>query len=345
MGIVAILDDGINSAEIKRRVRSYKVFQNKIVKDIYIPEMLSHGTICAKIIEKRGKVDFFYSIRILDEHGIGNIESLCLALEWLADKKVDFINISNGIVDYIERNQEYMRLWRICKVLVTSNKKIIAARSNLEIPTIPADFSFVVGVSSFFKKYSKANILAIGSAKILLKDMKIKETTCNSYACAFATAVLSNSNEVRDLKFCGQLGIRCNRRRTIYKQLLHTKKKCVPTVPIVTFIGNLKACVRVRCYLVPEFQRRGYRVSSVSDIKDSYLYNINFIPVLTRKKIGAIQNLEFPDIILTFERSRNSDSDVNIEIISEDRYKINSGEYCYRCSKNNLSEYIIKILS
>ena len=59
MGIVAILDDGVNSAEIKRRVRSYKVFQNKIVKDIYIPEMLSHGTICAKIIEKEEKWIFF----------------------------------------------------------------------------------------------------------------------------------------------------------------------------------------------------------------------------------------------------------------------------------------------
>ena len=345
MGIIAVIDDGVNGEVVKQRVYSYKVFENKIVRDIDIPEVSSHGTICAKIIEKRGRVDFFYSIRILDKNGTGNIEALCLALEWLADKKVDFINISNGIVNYIERNQEYMRLWRICKMLASCNKRIIAARSNLEISTIPADFSSVISVSSFFKRYSKANILAIGSAKILLKDMKIKENACNSYACAFATAMLSNCNDNKSLKFKRLFGIRYNHRRMAYKQLLYTKKNCIPTVPIVTFIGNLKACVRVRRYLVPEFQRKGYRVSSVSDIKNSYLYNINFISVLTRRKIGAIQNIEFPDIILTFERSRNSDSDVNIEIISGDRYKINSGECCCLCSKNNLSEYIIKIFT
>lgn len=342
MGIIAIIDDGINKEEVEKRVYSYTVFQNKIVYDEYVPEIFSHGTICAKIIEKKGRVDFFYSIRILDKDGLGNIEKLCLALEWLADKEVDFINLSIGIVNYIERNQEYTRLWKICKLLVYSNKKIIAARSNLEVSTIPADFSFVISVSNLSNKYSKANIRAIGSAKLLLKNAKIKEKACNSYACALVTAILSKYENFVPL--CFYRRFRYNYKNRSYKHLPCTKKYNV-TIPVVTFIGELKECVNVRRYLVPEFQMRGYRVSCVSNIKHSYLYNINFIPLLTKRKIRGIQNIEYPNIVLTFEKNKNSNSDVNIEIISEDRYKINSNVLCCFCKKANLLKCIIRIFN
>ncbi len=190
---IAIIDDGICTTEVTTMVSAYKVISGKVVEDLkgnYSSS--SHGTICAKIIEKYcPKQIELISIRILNDCGLGNINDLLCALNWCNKNSIDIVNLSNGVTQC----SELQELYNICAKLNYSGIKIVAAQNNSKVCTYPADFPFVISVEQrrYTSYYSlmRSNVYTKGNHKILVDDRMIKTERCNSFACAYTTAQIA----------------------------------------------------------------------------------------------------------------------------------------------------------
>lgn len=196
---VAVIDDGIFIENIDSPVISYAVDEGRICEDDLhgiIPD--SHGTICARIIEKYSQANIeFISLRVLNSVGRGPIDNLITALKWCAENEVDYINLSNGI----SQSNKLDELFEVCHKLHKNKKVIVAAQNNSKTCTYPADFPFVISVeqSSLFKPSSlmQSNIYANGSHKIKLGDKSLLTEKCNSYACAYVLAKIISGKAYR----------------------------------------------------------------------------------------------------------------------------------------------------
>ena len=63
----------------------------------YFPETpLSHGQLCAGLISHRAPDAEIYSVKVLDEKGIGHPAALVAAIAWCVDNNIDVANISLG---------------------------------------------------------------------------------------------------------------------------------------------------------------------------------------------------------------------------------------------------------
>ena len=188
---VAIIDDGVNDNLINARTYSYYINDNAVIKDNEKPNIQSHGTICAQIIEKYCKDSIcFISIRFLGENGNGALSDLICALEWCASKKIEVINISNGVTDY--SLDQLVLLKEACDKLIKKKVIIVAAQSNYYRNTFPASFPNVISVEQIeFKRSNqlmKSNIYCAGNHKIKSRSGHILTEKCNSLACDYAIA-------------------------------------------------------------------------------------------------------------------------------------------------------------
>lgn len=190
---IAIIDDGICTTEVTTMVSAYKVISGELVEDLkgnYSSS--SHGTICAKIIEKYcSKQIELISIRILNDCGLGNINDLLCALNWCNKNSIDIVNLSNGVTQC----SELQELYNICAKLNYSGIKIVAAQNNSKVCTYPADFPFVISVEQrrYTGYYSlmRSNVYTKGNHKILVEGRMIRTEKCNSFACAYTTAQIA----------------------------------------------------------------------------------------------------------------------------------------------------------
>ncbi|MBQ7689551.1 MAG: hypothetical protein IJT27_10090 [Clostridia bacterium] len=188
---IAIIDDGLCADKLSTPVMAYAVVDGSVVGDAGQNEIQesSHGTFCAKIIEKYcpSSVEFV-SIRVLKETGLGVLDDLVTALKWCLDRDISIINLSNGISWF----EDIRPLYDVCHALTKSGVRIVAAQNNRRTGTYPADFPFVIGVESTDALYApslmQSNVYTKSDHKILYKDKDKITQVCNSYACAFATA-------------------------------------------------------------------------------------------------------------------------------------------------------------
>ena len=190
---IAIIDDGICKTEVNTMARAYQVINGEVVEDLngnYSTS--SHGTICAKIIEKYcPKQIELISIRILNDCGLGNVNDLICALNWCNKNQIDIINLSNGVTQC----SELQKLFNICAELNRSGIKIVAAQNNSKVCTYPADFPFVISVEQ--RRYTScyslmhSNVYTKGNHKILVDGRVIRTEKCNSFACAYTTAQIA----------------------------------------------------------------------------------------------------------------------------------------------------------
>lgn len=199
-GKVAIIDDGINNEIVS--ITTSHIYVDSSHCDSIIP-CNSHGTICAKIIESYGGVDEFVDIVTLNSNSEGTISDLINALEICKHIDVYIINISNGIELYSVISEEYNMFYDLCEQLSKSGKHIFAAQSNVGYITIAAAFPLVNSVehinivkSILTCSFRKSNYYTDGRLRIILSGKKYYTDLCNSYACAYASAIKSKGNTI-----------------------------------------------------------------------------------------------------------------------------------------------------
>lgn len=145
---VAFIDDGIMEGikEVPEKVRKYKIINGKIQekKESHSLFCLSHGTMCFWIFSEyiNDKEYILYDIQILNElTSSGNLKDLIKALQFCLDEEVDLINMSLGITQFINEEDE------VLKKLYHRGTIMVAAQNNSNQVTYPACSRYVLGVT------------------------------------------------------------------------------------------------------------------------------------------------------------------------------------------------------
>lgn len=89
---VAVLDSGIYDEH--KDFRDKKIRKYNFISDSDFKDQLGHGTEVSGIITNIDPNVEMYNLRILDDSGEGNIETLKKALNWCIEMDVDIINLS-----------------------------------------------------------------------------------------------------------------------------------------------------------------------------------------------------------------------------------------------------------
>lgn len=198
--VVAVIDDGVYSLDFKIPVDNYELQGDNFIKVKTTNHInrFSHGTICAKIIEKYGEVEKIISIKILDDNDLGDVSRLIDALVFCSKLNIDIINISAGAESYFEYSKEFVELYKICQMLYEGNVIIISAQSNNPSISIPAAFPTVLSVEQIhitdnltIYGFRQSDIYTSGDVSISICGKAFTPEKCNSYACSFATAFFS----------------------------------------------------------------------------------------------------------------------------------------------------------
>jgi len=349
---VAILDDGVNKKEIRTRViRKAFVNDSKCLNTSF-----SHGTICAKIIEKYGKVDTFFDLKILNESCKGDIETLISALEYCKRLKVSLINLSIGIENYLESSIEYWKLYKVCNDLSKKGVMIFSAQSNSGVKTIPADFACVYSVEDFFNFFCKPSMIyrrsdyyAISKHYLQFKQKAIISERCNSFACAYATALSSKNTDIFDFGVILNSSISSssvffyienfNRnadKRSIYKEiflqrkgLLHSFWGSVSTllpknkieIPIlyISCTDSWKRAMQLAKELKFLLKKDGYRANILSFTPSAIKYDIDYIPNANLLRAYTISSHSEIIIVLYSNKVFTEPDDLEV-LVSHDEF-------------------------
>lgn len=196
---IAVIDDGINQNMIASDINSSIMITNDldiVPYHITDKEKLTHGTICASIIESYFHNAVFSSVKILSDRMRGSINQLVKSLEWCMLNDIDVVNISLG--SHYSKDKYILK-----KVINQATEKgliIVCASDNNDYLTFPASFSNVIGVKRdsmnilWDNEYSvNKNIIdgidftAYSRHKLSIKNNYICSDS-NSFAAPFITA-------------------------------------------------------------------------------------------------------------------------------------------------------------
>lgn len=200
---VCVIDDGICENEIDL-FRNIQIRDGRVVDFLNVCKSNSHGTGCAKVIEKNAEKDIIISsVSILNGQYKGNVHSLYLALEWCIKNDVDIINLSLGSVFFKDKEI----LLNIVNRCAEKGIIIVSATCNEGYTTYPASFTNVLGVKAF--KENGKNGCAIrydtnlgfglfetkGNERISIGNVEKTTNWCNSIAAPHITAEIINIYE------------------------------------------------------------------------------------------------------------------------------------------------------
>ncbi|GMQ64902.1 hypothetical protein AN2V17_41420 [Vallitalea sp. AN17-2] len=196
---IAVIDDGINRNMIANDIRSSIMITNDldiVPYQITDKEKLTHGTICASIIESYFHNAVFSSVRILSDRMRGSINQLVKSLEWCMLNDIDVVNISLG--SHYSKDKDILK--KVINQVTEKGLIIVCASDNNDYLTFPASFSNVIGVKRdsrnilWNNEYSiNKNIIdgieftAYSRHKLSIKGNYICSDS-NSFAAPFITA-------------------------------------------------------------------------------------------------------------------------------------------------------------
>ena len=317
---VAVLDNGIYAEELETPVRHFSV-GSAVDSGFIQTNERSHGTVCAKIIEKYSSVDEILDVTFIGKDGKADISDMSEALEFCLDKKVDAINLSCGIEDYTIDSKEYRRLSDVCKKLFDNNIKIFASQNNIGRITIPAALPYTISVEQKDSKlnkltsvYRKSDIYINGKHLIKLGNRYGFTEACNSFACAYATAEYSNKRIDID-----------NRARTIDEKLvrlIEKESKHYPKADIpIVYIENNSQAAYLAGKIKNSFTAKGYNADILSSNKKGDFVGAFYVP---EECINAYINLfaYFNDndvvIVITDDIPRKCDLSEKDELLERD---------------------------
>ncbi len=249
---IAILDDGICEEPL-----SASVYHIDLLKDGEMISPVSHGTVCAKIIEKYGNVDHLIDIRFLNVQRNGSLEGLMDALRCCLELEVDAINISCGIENFMYEDPKVRKLHRMIQRLKNKGIDIYAAQSNLGRVTIPAAFPEVFSVehkseisNRIHSIYRTSDIYLRAPHRVKLNGKKVFTYRQNSYSCAYACALASHR----------KLSVSRSDHKRYYVPTLNSKIR----IPIV-FVERGPDPSKLVFALKRRLQKEDYYVDAVSD--------------------------------------------------------------------------------
>lgn len=252
---IAILDDGICDGIIDTKIDHIDLLEGG--QQIPFP---SHGTVCAKIIEKYGKANRFIDIRFLDQDRSGSIKGLITALKCCLKMDIDLINISCGIDLFMEDDPQIRELHRIIRRVCAKGTRIFAAQSNIGRITVPAAFPEVISVEhkSFFRNrihsvYRISDLYIRAPRMVRLGKKRVVTYLQNSYSCAMACAQASRC----------KLDIKSGKDLRYYVPTINDRIK----VPIV-FIKKDKESGRLALSIKRALQEKGYYTNIICDTEE-----------------------------------------------------------------------------
>lgn len=191
---IVIIDGKVNADLVRSNIKRYEVLNGKVEASTSDTERISHGTIVSQIISQYGRYGQIYVLEILNDEEKGDIQNLVTALEWCLNKDIDIINMSIGSTE--KKDSKKIRF--LCKQLFGQGKIIVAAENNYGIISVPSKFTEVISVKRInlpkilIYDARKNRILVSGEKWLKFADGTYSKTqSCNSYACAVATGIIS----------------------------------------------------------------------------------------------------------------------------------------------------------
>ena len=196
---VAILDDGVHP-DACLLAGSFLVDEDSHVtileKNTAMPG--SHGSMCARIIQRYADLDKvnMFSIQIL--HGDtwrGNIERILKAFELCASLDVRLIQLSVGTYVFAD----FAPLEKAVRQMLDAGRLIVAATGNQDTVTYPAYLPGVIGVryhpgladgehTYYHDPFTRIHFQASATHKLLFDGQEIETQICNSFAAPLITA-------------------------------------------------------------------------------------------------------------------------------------------------------------
>ena len=321
---VAVLDNGICSDELKTPIRHVCVGAS-VDKTFRQRDKTSHGTVCAKIIEKYCDVDELVDVTFVGENDKAGITDMCEALELCLNENVDVINLSCGIEDYSADSAEYNRLLDICKRLYDKKIIIYAAQNNIGRLTIPANFPYTLSVEQKDNKQNKltslfrrSDIYTSGKHLIKLDNKYTFTTACNSFACAYATSKYNHR----------WFSIK-NKNRLISTEVDYKTKKLInkeagnypkTNIPII-YIENHPRAARLAGMIKDSFLEMGYNTDILSSNKYDSLMGAFYVPEdCMTNYINLFAYFNDNDVVIVIsEKTHDVNDDVLISIEGDDQ--------------------------
>ena len=195
---IAIIDDGVNGGVFDKCKASYTYHINRngnIDRYINYSKKISHGTICAAIIQQYTNIEhLLYSIKIKPCNKNGNIDFLIRAIDFCVENDIKVINLSIGSTDENDKCRIYHSITNAFEKGVI----VVAALSNENITTYPASFSMVIAAKHsekarlglyYYKNYKNFTLGAYSKLNLRMCDgTNYISDTANSFAAAFVTA-------------------------------------------------------------------------------------------------------------------------------------------------------------
>lgn len=183
---VAVLDSGIYDDH--KDFRDKKIRKYNFISDSDFKDQLGHGTEVSGIITNIAPNVEMYNLRILDDSGEGNIETLKKALNWCIEMDVDIINLSFST----KLDNKDLRSY-INKAL-KKGILVIASYNNKDVQSFPAQYKYVIGVKASNNKrviIKGDTIYALGTdLETTSNNGSYKCVTGNSYATAYTTGII-----------------------------------------------------------------------------------------------------------------------------------------------------------
>ncbi|GIN89426.1 hypothetical protein J22TS1_04770 [Siminovitchia terrae] len=201
---VAILDSGINT--------KHKDLHGKVVAEYNavnpgepVNDDNGHGTAIAGVIAANDNQHGIkgiapnieiYSVKVLDNNGKGDTESLIRGIHWCIEKKVEVINISFGTKSDLTDLRESI------ESAINAGIIVVAASGNnygLQVD-YPAAYSEVISVTAINKDYKPASFSPTGKIDFSMPGVEILTTTRDgvygqysgtSFAAAHMSGVIS----------------------------------------------------------------------------------------------------------------------------------------------------------
>lgn len=282
MRVVVI--DGVLSAEHKDLPTAYyTLVDNEMIScDIYTGEF-SHATICDLIIKQYARGVELININILGYDNTCDIGKLILALKWCLSNSVDIINISAGIINYVDNSAEVISLLELCNKINSKGVKIVSAQDNDGFATIPAKFKSVVSVETSNillaanNEFRSSDYIVRGSTYLCVNGKAEKMEKCNSFSCALVSAMFANGKNMAKIQRNKNVVIfstdcivyeLCNTIVNTMKRLFYKKKRNDAfECPVICI--NKDVAGKIAPLLTTEFQKLGYIVSKISDYADT----------------------------------------------------------------------------
>ncbi len=201
---VAVLDSGINNGHRALKDKVAKTY-NAINPDEKNNDNFNHGTAVAGIITGNSKSNnvgiapnvVLYDVKVLDENGKSNVETVIDGINWSIKQNVDLINISFGFeINHRQLEEAIQRALNSNVIIVASSGNNLGLRVDY-----PAKYKGVISVAALKPNLKRSSISGKGKIDYAApgvmilstdNDYKYSEFNGTSFATAFVTGSIAN---------------------------------------------------------------------------------------------------------------------------------------------------------